>query len=102
MGSSSSVSKSVDPYGTTPSQNAAADAAAQGARTAGNIKYGQTISENQPAVAGGSGHVQSGYGGAPALSGSKEGMAEDGDEAANVRKVAGYGGGQDMDRGVGG
>ena len=101
LGSSSDVSSTPAAFSSAPSQSSQADAEQRGAQTTENIKYGQTISENQGSVSDGAANAKGGYGGVPALDDGKEGVSERGDESAKSRREAGYGGGQDMDRSIG-
>ena len=86
----------TDPSQTIEGQQESAD---RGAKTAENIRYGQTISET-----GGQGGMttgndgtaeQTGYGAVEDRSGDAGGDAEAG------REAQGYGGKEDMDRGIG-
>ena len=95
LGDPSNTTTSQQPYTSPPSQSSEREKGEQAARTVENIRYGQTLSENQPGTAEGHSNTGTGYGSAQVLKGEAEG-------AEASRQKAGYGGEQDMDRGIGG
>lgn len=80
----------------TAAPTGAAPASQRGEQTADNIRYGQNVSES------GMGGMTAGQGGGAAKATYGAVKDQGGEEQAEGRSAAGYGGGEDMKKNIGG